>query len=211
MNTALESAEIRPLVKGPRGPVPYITTWSQEAGLPTQLIATPVGVAYADELCIDRDEHGVLWPRVPSRPGLGEPLYAVVHPLRLRRAMRRLLCQVCASPADHTDAGTLWILPEDGTFDWSEWPKRVLTTHAPVCVRCARISVKVCPAVKRGHQVVRAHSTVIGISGEQYEPDFPFPRLVGENVLAKFGEPVIRWVKANYLVRELHDCKLVTL
>lgn len=176
MSAVLEQIATGALVKGPRGPVPYITTWSDETALPMPLIGTPAGVAYADELLSDRDQHGVLWTRVPSRPGLGEPLYAKVHPLRLRRTMRRLLCQVCAQSANHqNDHGTLWVLPDDNTFDWSHWPQRLETTHAPVCLRCAHIAIKACPALRHGHLIVRAHSTIIGITGEHYTPQRPPP------------------------------------
>src|SRR6266498_5703570 len=70
---------------------PYVTQWSEERDPPTRLIELPGrGIGYLDETLADRDEHGVLWYRTPSRPGHGEPLFAKVHPLRQRRTMRRL-------------------------------------------------------------------------------------------------------------------------
>src|SRR2546430_4416991 len=91
--------------------IPYITSWSTEQPLPTTVIERPwSGIGYVDETLADRDEHGVLWQRVPSRPGRGRAELGRVHPLRQRRAMRRLLCGVCAGPPDRTEQGTLWLI-----------------------------------------------------------------------------------------------------
>src|SRR5438270_10139290 len=93
------------LLKGPSGPVPYIAMWSAEKLPPARLLQTRSGVHYADESMLDRDSDGVLWTRAGSRRGEGEPYYKKVHPLRQRKAMRQLLCQVCAEPADHNTKG----------------------------------------------------------------------------------------------------------
>jgi hypothetical protein len=166
MNTALEkpATKPRPPFNGPRGIVPYIATWSTEEALPVQVIGTPKGIGYAHELAVDRDGHGVLWAQRPSRPGSGEPIYNRVHPLRQRRAMQKLLCQVCAGPADQNRQGTLWLLRDD-RGDWPDWPEKMGNTHPPLCLRCARISVRACPWLKPGFVTVRAHSTVAGVSG----------------------------------------------
>src|SRR5690349_16017407 len=94
--------------------VPYTTRWSAERKLQTPVIARPggTGIAFADEILSDRDRHGALWQRMPSRPGHGRPEFGKVHSGRQRRAMRNLLCQVCAGPADRDDRGTLWLLPD---------------------------------------------------------------------------------------------------
>jgi hypothetical protein len=117
--------------------VAYITTWSGERPLSTKVIERPGrGIAYADETLTDRDDHGVLWRRVPSRPGDGRPQFGQVHPLRQRRAMRRLLCQVCGHPADQSDLGTLWLVP-DYRDDWPTWPEHMACTEPPICRPCA--------------------------------------------------------------------------
>jgi hypothetical protein len=78
----------QPVFRGPQGPVPYIALWSAEEVLETPVVETVNGLAYADETSVDRDEHGLLWSRVTVRPGVGEPRYQQLHPLRQRRAMR---------------------------------------------------------------------------------------------------------------------------
>src|SRR5213080_2620982 len=134
--------------------VPYTTRWSSEHRLRPPVIERPggTGIAFADEILSDRDRHGVLWQRVPSRPGDGRPEFGMVHSGRQRRAMRNLLCQVCAGPADRDDHGTLWLLPDHPGYhdDWPGWPERMATPEPPVCLRCARIAVAACPALRKG-------------------------------------------------------------
>src|SRR3989442_68826 len=102
--------------------VPYVATWSEERDLPFEVVNRDGrGIAYADEISADRDIHGVLWHRTYSRPRRGRPEFGNVHSLRQRRAMRRLLCQVCGGPADRTQDGVLWLLP-DHREDWPGWP-----------------------------------------------------------------------------------------
>ncbi|MFD8969198.1 hypothetical protein ACFV0C_30130 [Streptomyces sp. NPDC059568] len=59
-----------------------------------------------------------------------------VHFLRQRRAMRKLLCQVCGGQSDRTDDGTLWVVGEDADYPELHKPGYV-TTHPPLCVPCA--------------------------------------------------------------------------
>src|SRR3989442_1499615 len=111
-------------------PVPYITTWSEENTLPTTVVQRRNGIAFADEILTDRDDHGVLWSRIPSLPGRGRPRCGKIHSPRQRRAMRDLLCQVCGKPADHNEEGTLWLVPD--FRDWPDWPNHMACTEPPV-------------------------------------------------------------------------------
>ncbi len=80
--------------------VPFITAWSAERSVRPEVIALPgAGLAYRDEVPYDRDSDGNLWTRMTLRRGCGRPEFGRVHPGRQRRAMRRLLCQVCGGPA----------------------------------------------------------------------------------------------------------------
>jgi len=191
--------------------VPYVTAWSTERTLPAQVAAHPnFGIGYADETLGDRDRHGILWPRTPSRPGHGRPEFGKVHPLRQRRAMRRLRCQVCAGPPDRDALGVLWLL-RDHRADWSDWPERMAATEPPVCLRCARLSVRACPALRTGHVAVRVgDSAVQGVYGVRYRPGQPYPAPAGDAIVT-FDDPDIHWVRAAQLVRELRDCTLVEL
>lgn len=191
--------------------VPYVTTWSTEQPLPTTMIQRPrSGIAYADEILSDRDEHGVLWTRTPSRPGHGRPQHGKVHSLRQRRAMRRLRCQVCAGPADRTGDGILWLL-RDHRDDWPHWPNGMAATEPPICLPCADTASRACPALRRGHVTVRVgHSPIAGVYGALYQPGPQFPTAAIDAVVA-FDDPAIRWTLATQLVRELHECTVVNL
>jgi hypothetical protein len=191
--------------------VPYITTWSAEKPLPTKVIQCPrSGIAYADEILSDRDEHGVLWIRAASHPGRGRPQFGEVHSLRQRRAMRRLLCQVCAGPADQTTEGTLWLL-RDHRDDWPGWPNGMTATEPPICLPCAHLASHACPALRKGHVTVRVGlSTLVGVYGIRYEPGPQFPSSATDDLVA-FNDPAIQWTRAAQLLRELRNCTIVDL
>jgi hypothetical protein len=204
---------LRPVIPvvGRGGVVPYIVAWSEEIALPTRVVGRGVGIGYADETLIDRDQDDVLWTRMSSRPGVGRPLYATLHPLRQRRAMRRLLCQVCAEPAEYTEQGHLWLLVT-GREDWEGWPEGVFNPYPPVCLRCAGLSVRQCPPLRRGFVAVRAHSVLHGVLGVRFQPGYPSPGLADDDdESVGYGDPVIRWMQATQLVRSLHDCVIVDL
>lgn len=178
--------------------------------MPTKVIARRSGIGYLDETITDRDDKGVLWTRIASRPGQGQPQFGKIHSLRQRRAMTRLLCQVCAGPADQNEAGVLFLLNDDRE-DWPAWPEGMGCTEPPVCLRCAHVSVRHCPSLRKGWVAVRVgRCEVSGVYGARYQPGHPFPIAV-EDALLAFDHPAIRWTRANQLVRELHDCTLVDL
>jgi hypothetical protein len=135
--------------------VPYITAWSGEDGPSPTVLAQPLtGIGYLDETPADRDHHGVLWRRVPSKLGDGRPKFGEIHTARQQHAMRNLLCQVCAGPADQTENGTLWLL-KDHRRDWAGWPVGMGVTEPPVCLPCAHLSRRSCPALRKGHVALR--------------------------------------------------------
>lgn len=189
--------------------VPFITTWSTEEVAPGKVIHHCLGgIAYADEVRGDRDENGVLWRRIESRREQGKPLFGKVHSLRQRHAMRDLLCQVCGQPADRTDKGTLWLL-QDHRGDWQRWPESMAATEPPICLSCAEISPRVCPALRRGHVTVRVgHSPLAGIYGVRYARGGRFPWVM-RDAIVEFDEPDLRWTVAGQLVRKLYNCTIV--
>jgi hypothetical protein len=190
-----------PLFRGPHGPVPYAAMWSPE-DIDVPVIAGPSGIRYADQHPVDRDKHGVLWARFLSTPGRGVPLYDRLHPLRQRRAMRRLLCQVCAAPADHNDDhGTLWVL-NDRRTDWPNWPTSIDNAQPPVCRRCARLAIRGCPALRGDWIALRAHSRVTGVYGNRYTDTKAGLVCVGGSTLT-YDHPAIPWLQAGQLVRVL--------
>lgn len=200
---------------GGGGVVPYVTMWTSEQTPPTKVIErAPSGVGYTDETATDRDADGVLWTRVTGRPGYGRPQYLRMHPLRQRRAMRKLLCQVCAQPADHTDQGRLWLLP-DTWRDIDTWADEVVNPFPPVCMGCARISTRLCPPLRRGYVAVRAHSTPYGVIGVQFQAARPYPTVqlaaADDGLPVAYNDPALRWTQAVQLTRTLHNCISVNL
>lgn len=189
--------------------VPYITAWSEETDppcVPVELAGR--GIGYADETLADRDRHGVLWLRTLFRPGQGRPVFGKVHPTRQRRAMQRLLCQVCACPADRTEDGVLWLL-RDFREDWPSWPNGMATTEPPICRPCVQLSIRLCPALRKGSAVIRARSyTLVGVDGLLYRRS---DRAIvpTQGVTVAFEDPAVHWVRAACLARQLHDCEIV--
>ncbi|WP_229759270.1 hypothetical protein [Peterkaempfera bronchialis] len=153
--------------------VPYIASWSGEkrcTGAVVEDRRSPGRIAYRDERPDDRDEYGVLWARADSRPTRGRPQYGLVHPRRQRHAMRNLRCQVCDGPADTDERGTLWLLGDD-RGDWPGWPEEMAATTPPLCLPCARLSVRLCPHLRGRHIAVRVRNPEIaGVYGALYLP-----------------------------------------
>jgi hypothetical protein len=196
----------------PKAPaIPYIATWSGEHNLnPAVIMRGGSGIGYADETLLDRDDRGTLWTRMPSRPGHGRPDLGQVHSLRQRRTMRRLLCQVCAQPADRNEQGVLWLL-RDHREDWPDWPEGMANTYPPLCLPCARASVRLCPVLRPAWVAVRARRfPLTGVMGVRYTPSDRFPVPTAATVVA-YDDPAIRWTRAAQQVRSLHDCTIVSL
>jgi hypothetical protein len=184
--------------------VPYVTSWTAEACHPLELRACRGhGIAYAEELPSDRDGEGVLWCRMPSRPGEGSPVFATVHSLRQRLAMAGLLCSVCAAPAGSPD-GAVWLVPDD-RYAWPGWPENMVVTEPPVCARCAGEARQRCPALRHGVVALRCRSTVFGVQGVAYRFGGLHPVAVAETVVS-YRNPAARWMRATALARRLHDC-----
>lgn len=129
-----------------------------------------------------------------------------MHPLRQRRAMRRLLCQVCGGPADRNEHGVLWLL-RDHHDDWPNWPEGMANTYPPVCLPCARASIRECPALRRGYVAVRArHCPIVGVYGIRHALAGSLATPSG-GTIATYEDPGIDWTLATQLVRSLHDCR----
>ncbi|ANZ42857.1 hypothetical protein BBK82_19065 [Lentzea guizhouensis] len=186
---------------------PYVTSWSAEYDLPCALVERPDrSIGHATELPGDRDRQGVLWKQVASHRGQGRPEFGKVHPLRQRRAMERLLCQVCGNPADQNSDGVLW-LQVDHHDDWPGWPERMASTEPPICRPCAALSTRLCPALRRsGASAVRVREfPIVGVRGALYRPGALAPIAAQAGNFA-YGDPALRRVQASALLRELRGC-----
>jgi hypothetical protein len=182
--------------------VPYITQWSHEQTSDVPVLYRRRGIAYPDERPRDRDDHGVLWTRVSSKPGQGRPQFGKVHARRQRRAMTKLLCQVCGQPADRNNDGILWLIGEDPRRPGT-WPDPLYTVHPPVCAECAVRSVRTCPHLRRQCTALRVSAfDLTGVRGVLYAQGFPG---IGAIVGVAYDDPRIRWVRAGQLIVHLRD------
>ncbi|GAA3881443.1 hypothetical protein [Streptomyces sedi] len=185
-----------------RTTVPYITQWTGERSVRTEVVARRGRLAYADERSYDRDTGGVLWRRAPSTPGKGKPKFGAVHPLRQRVALAGLLCQVCGSPADRNEDGVLWLMGE-ASDNPGDWPQGLETAHPPVCLPCATLSVRACPHLRARFVALRVRAwSLVGVQGALYQPSYNGPVLTGGTSIA-FDDPDIDWIIASQLIASL--------
>ncbi|KOG88559.1 hypothetical protein [Streptomyces varsoviensis] len=205
--------------------VPYITTRvGERLGVGMNLRIHPTrGLCYAPEFANDRDSSGALWARRSHNPRdnagqpTGEPLYAKVHPSRQRECMYELRCQICCrEPASRTSLGYLFLLeqPDDGMR--AGWPEGELTRHPPLCLPHAKVSVKRCPPLRRGHVAVRVKMPrLYGIKGLPFtthwdaeQDDVPDDN---DADIVSYRDPRIRWYLATQLVRRLCGVTVIDL
>ncbi|ONI84494.1 hypothetical protein ALI144C_14155 [Actinosynnema sp. ALI-1.44] len=189
--------------------VPYVARWSEEQDLSSALVVrSRGGIGYVDEVVGDRDQRGVLWPRLASRPRHGRPMFGAVHSLRQRRAMSRLLCQICAGPADRNGDGVLWLLT-DHRDEWDDWPEKMAVDEPPACVPCVGLATRLCPALRSSSIVVRVRECpVVGVRGRVHKPGGLLPVPTDEDVMS-FDDRRIRWTLASSLLRGLSGCTVV--
>lgn len=192
-----------------RPPVPYVTAWTGEDRRTAPVVIRKAnGIGYPHENPHERDSVGVLWVRRPLRQGAGRPRHGHVHPQRQRRAMHRLLCQVCALPAYEDEHGTLFLLEDHR--DVPGWPEEEVTAHPPLCLKCAAMSPQWCPHLRRtGAVAVQVqHPDIDGVHGLRYRPDGPLA-VPGEAVTLSYDDPAVPWVLAAHLTRVLRGCTLL--
>ena len=188
--------------------VPYITQWSEEQQSTAPVVQRRRGIAYRDERPGDRDDHGVLWLRVPSQPGRGRPQFGKIHARRQRRAMTKLLCSVCGQRANRNRDGLLWLIAEDPQRP-DTWPDPLYTAEPPVCAGCAAKAVRFCPRLRREYTALRVSAfDLFGVRGSLYQRDIPRPVTVGG---IGFDDPRIRWVQAGQLLVRLRDYTITGL
>ncbi|MFJ3229914.1 hypothetical protein [Streptomyces sp. NPDC086787] len=202
---------------------PWMAAWTGEQFLKTPLVLQPdrSGIAYLDELSVDRGRHGVLLHRgrgwaAPDRRG--RALYGEVHFGRQRRAMAKLLCHVCGGTADRSDVGVFWLLDNVPEKCPEGWPEEELTVHPPVCAPCAIRAIAECPELEeKGVTAVRVRDPQpYGYRGRLYTRDLtdPAPRIP---ILSKPAEnlsldsPLLPWLLAAQFIMCLVDCTVVSL
>lgn len=122
----------------------------------------------------------------PHAPGEGEPIFAMPHFVRQRRAVAQMLCTVCGEP---TLGEQRWMFPF-GVWREIKGKTMWLTTETPVHRRCADHAMNVCPHIRNrlavpvpfplgGWRVIASY-----VGGPEVEKDFgltipPTQRVVG--------------------------------
>ncbi|MFJ4800137.1 hypothetical protein [Streptomyces murinus] len=192
-------------------PVPAVVMWSDQTIHTPPLRLGPSGVYHHG--VENRDADGLLWPQVLG-PETGEPLYAVMDPIKQRRAMDELLCQVGMGPAHRTEHGVLWVLPrpagtaEDPAWDWEGG---VRTTEPPVCLAHALVSVRKCSAlIEKGFEAFYVREAeLVAVQGTYYPP--PSSRARPFEKTSRLDAPDARLMVADHLVRRLRMATPVDL
>jgi hypothetical protein len=207
---ATKSPNYNPRTLGGNSIVPYVSAWSGEKPTQPPVVRRRLRIEYAQEMPIDRDEWGVLWARRASLIGAGRPLFGKMHPARQRLAMLRMLCQICARPADHTEEGSLWLLPAQPRYE-PDWLDYAPITTPPLCIECAQLSVHKCPWLRQGYVAVRAHSRICGVSGARLGPGRLAEPETDDDDLFYYGDPSTRWVLAVHQTRLLYSYRFVGL
>ncbi|MER5603084.1 hypothetical protein [Streptomyces sp. NPDC002265] len=190
-------------------PVPYITPWTSEKVTQPTPIATLNGFAFPGPASGRTEDDDVLWQWWRHNRGAGEPLWSTVHGPRQRRAMRKLLCQVCGKPANRDERGWLWLL-EDESDNGPKWPEGEMTTHPPVCRPCAPIAARLCPHLRRrGAVAVRVAEIIVdAVYGHRYHHG-PFRLYAGKADVYLTTSWSAKWVIGNQLVASLSQCTVL--
>jgi hypothetical protein len=193
-------------------PVPYAAPWTGETFNARTLTIRADGsrLCYRDEKPADRDQHGVLWARRRQAPGDGRPKFGAMHPVRQRRAMRALLCQVCGSPASRTSRGWLFVMPGSPGSD----VEGSLCTKPPICEPCAQLALRHCPHLTDSLAVRVRKPRIWGVLGDQYAPAGPeggITHIPTDGYLPYGQATPARWFLASQLVLELTRCTRVAI
>ncbi|MFE0774291.1 hypothetical protein [Streptomyces sp. NPDC058861] len=189
--------------------MPYVTAWSAETAHAPVVVhhRTGQGIGFADEGPFDRDADGVLWIRQAIAEGAGRPLFPTVHALRQRRAVSRMLCQVCgADTLEQDPERQLFVLKDVGRpIEEGE-----LTTAAPVCPPCALIAVEHCPHLRKHVAAWVERPLPWGVAGIPYDRRTLLPILGDDLTKVAYGDPAGRWLVATRQVLSLNGCTAVS-
>ncbi|WP_331733927.1 hypothetical protein OG345_40790 (plasmid) [Streptomyces sp. NBC_01220] len=187
-------------------PVPYIAARSLELVELPRLLGTRRGL---DMQGHRRDADGWLWKPMLDTPGAGEPKLGTVNGPRQKRAMERLLCQVCGNPVVRNALGYPWLL-EDHRGE-RKWPERELTTHPPVCPPCQPISANHCDHLRAGVVSVRVGRVLTdGVYGQLYTPT-RIPEPFGKKTILFADDAPRRWMLGGQVAATLLDVTIVDM
>jgi hypothetical protein len=194
-------------------PVPWIVPYEGEEPLPMPVILRGQGrgIQYADEITLDRDPQGVLLARgrcpVPAERR-GRPLLGEFDVRRQRRAILRLLCQVCGHAARLLPCGRmLWLIDGSEAENATGRPAEIALTDPPVCPGCAGVAVANRPGPRtRFTAVAVVRPRFWGYLGTLYGPDPERPGLpaaLESGVHLRHTDERLPWLLARRFVAGL--------
>ncbi|MFJ8140672.1 hypothetical protein [Streptomyces sp. NPDC096013] len=191
-------------------PVPAITARAGEEPPPQPLMRQRTRLGFTDEVPGDR-QYGVPWMRMPIL-GRGEPAYEMIHGLRQRAAMTRMLCQICYGPTPATIGRPgLFLLGAAGGKPICDGEE---TASPPVHAACARSSVEYCRPLSRGWSAGWVERTPVwGVAGMLYDSRTMtvVPPPEGRSLhRVPFSDDRIAWVLASRLMVTLEGVTPVT-
>lgn len=194
---------------------PYVAARSTDKGprkaeLTVEFAPKGPRLAYTHTRPEDRDSHGNLWVRMAEPDKPGRVLYDSMHPHRQRVCMERMLCQICAEPADRDKRGWLFI-------DWRRgdspptWPERSITSMPPLCAAHVHVSLTQCPFLRRTeHAVLRVRRPhLYGVSGTLYRLTDAGWHASDDDALLPYNKPRHPGLLASRLHRELRHVTVV--
>jgi hypothetical protein len=196
---------------------PYVALRSNEipmfeSELTVEISDAGPRLAYKRRRPGDRDHHGNLWTRLEKIPGDSNVIFHSMHSDRQRECMEKMLCQVCAGPADHNHQGWLFI-------DWrrenspSTWPEHAITPTPtpPLCADHARASELLCPYLRQGeYAVLRVRKPhLYGVAGGIYRRTEEGWISSEHDVLSAYSKPRLPGMLAVRLYRELRGVTVV--
>lgn len=149
-DSASLSTRVQRLLRHEGKVVPWITRWTGEevnAQIEVQSVGGKLRVGYKDGN-ESREASGILWQREGITRG-GQPQFAQVSTYRQRSAMARRLCQVCGQQT--VDDPIEWLVPRQLLKDKDGV---TVTQSAPTCQDCMKVSLSLCPHLKRGDWVI---------------------------------------------------------
>ncbi|NKI42564.1 hypothetical protein [Streptomyces physcomitrii] len=130
-----------------------------------------------------------------------------MHALRQRRAMKRLLCQVCGGVTEGRLPGgrRLFLVRAVEGHPVGEGER---TASPPLCPPCALDSLRHCPHLRRGHTAALVEEVrPWGVAGLVHHPRtlrrIPTPEPL---TLVPYGSPLLDWTLAARIMTTLHGC-----
>lgn len=200
-------------------PVPWVTRWTGEVSHDkAKLSLTREGLlVHYEDGRENRDQGGILW----MREGLtraGAPEFSQVNAYRQRLSMSRRRCQVCGRKIESKVIHWLMVPEQLQTTP----DGRTVTVSPPTCDDCIPLALELCPALKRGHIVVKVLEYVPwGVQGmvvghkdgratqhnarvEYARDDYPFPKtcVVARQSVVEFTKFVVEKMPGATTPRE---------